>query len=72
MKTNRRLASFFRHNARRSARLDTTTLRERLVNRNAGFIRQRDESHGPLPDKSGVPVVVYPVTFLLSKLPRLG
>ena len=31
---------------------------ERLVSRNAGFIRQRDEPHGPLPDKSGVAVVV--------------
>jgi len=38
--------------------LDTTTRREKLVSRNAGFIRQRDEPHGTLPDKSGVPVVV--------------
>ena len=41
-----------------SARLDTTTHKKRLVSRNAGFIRQRVELHGPLPDKSGVPVVV--------------
>ncbi len=33
--------------------------RERLLSRNAGFIRERDEPHGPLlPDKSGVPVAV--------------
>src|SRR5437879_6590701 len=31
---------------------------ERLVSRNAGFIRQRDEPHATLPDKSGVPAVV--------------
>src|SRR5258706_12276996 len=40
------------------AQLDTATYRESLVRRNAGFIQQRDEPHGPLPDKSGVPVVV--------------
>src|SRR5438552_1651968 len=28
------------------------------ASRNAGFIRQGEMSHGPLPDKSGVPVVV--------------
>ena len=37
---------------------DTTKHRERLVRRNAGFIRQDDEPYGSLPDKSGVPVVV--------------
>src|SRR5258706_5969736 len=36
--------------------MDTDFYR-RLVSRNAGFIRQRDEPRGPLPDKSGVPVV---------------
>ncbi len=49
---------FRRPAAAREAHLDTTTHRERLDNRNAGFIRQRDEPHAPLPDKSGVPVVV--------------
>jgi hypothetical protein len=36
---------------------DTTTHSEGLASRNAGFIRQIEMSHGPLPDKSGVPVV---------------
>ena len=41
------------------ALLNTTTHIERLVGRNTGFIRQRaNERHGPLPDKSGVPLVV--------------
>ena len=40
------------------AHLNTTTHSERLANRNAGFIRQNKMPHGPLPDKSGVPVVV--------------
>jgi len=31
---------------------------ERLAIRNAGFIRQSEMPQGPLPDKSGVPVVV--------------
>jgi len=37
------------------AHFDIISHRERLVSRNAGFIRQRDEPHGPLPNKSGVP-----------------
>jgi len=40
------------------AHLATTTHREGLFGRNAGFIRQSDEPRGLLPDKSGVPVVV--------------
>jgi len=38
--------------------LDSTTHSERLASRNAGFIRQSEMPHGPLPDQSGVPVVV--------------
>jgi len=37
--------------------------KKRLVSRNAGFIRQCDELHGPLPDKSGVPVMVSRCTL---------
>src|SRR5438874_3246028 len=40
------------------AHLDTATHRDRLLSRNAGFIRQRDEPHGPLPDESGAPVAM--------------
>ena len=44
------------------AQLDATAQRKRLVSRNAGFIRRRDEPHDPLPDKSGVSVVVSKCT----------
>ena len=58
--------------------LDTATHSERTASRNAGFIRQRERSHGPLPDKSGVPVVVSrctrkqataPCTHLMPRKP---
>src|SRR5713101_708652 len=44
--------------ARSEAHLDSTAHSERLASRNAGFIRQSEMPHEPLPDKSGVPVVV--------------
>jgi hypothetical protein len=40
------------------------------ASRNAGFIRQSEMSHGPLPDKSGVPMVCQdaPVNHELGKV----
>src|SRR5438552_8372325 len=40
--------------------LDATIHSEGPASRNAGFIRQSEMSHGPLPDKSGVPVKRIP------------
>src|SRR6266850_3485951 len=46
----------------------TRPYKETLVSRNAGFIRQQDEPHGPLPDKSGVPVVLSRCASLRRRL----
>ena len=42
--------------------LDTTAQSEGPSSRNAGFIRQSEVLHGPLPDKSGVPVIPIAAT----------
>src|SRR5947208_16627757 len=47
----------------RGVHLDTTTHSEGPASRNAGFIRQSEMSHGPLPDKSGVPVAASRCTL---------
>src|SRR5882762_6075390 len=58
----------FSETGRTGAHLDTTTSRERLVSLNAGFIRQRTEPDGPLPDISGVPVVVSRCTRRVGRV----
>jgi len=55
-------------NSQSRAHLDTTTYRERLASRNAGFIRQRD---GPLPDKSGVPCEMGSMGEIRQRLPHI-
>ena len=63
MRTSVRLSNGMIPRLFQCAHLDTTTHRERLVNRNAGFIRQRPMRLIALPDKSGVPVVVSRCTL---------
>src|SRR5438309_11404555 len=71
-------ASLAESEAGQGVHLDTTTHSEGPASRNAGFIRQNEMSHGPLPDKSGVPVVVSrctrkqataPCTHLMPRKP---